>query len=782
MTTHLENQYTPVIPEERPINYNRLLRKYLSFWPWFTVSVITCLCIGYVYSSCSVPMYKISARILVNDDKKGGGLSASKDVIGNLGGLLGTKSTVDNEVEVLKTKYLMERVVRDLKLNITYFIKGSFGQYNELYTSPFLINRFNMEDSVASIYFKVRRVSTNTVALAGENIDTVVNYNAKVKLPGIGYIQVTRNRAVPFSAEDYSFSSQSVRSKVAQIESNLSALVGNKQITIIDLILNNPVPKKGEDILNRLIYNYVQENLRGKNEVADSTIAFINRRLMIISSDLGEAETSIQTFKQKNNLADMSEQGKLLVISSGEYVSELAKVETQISIVKSLQDYLKDSGRNKRVLPSALASPDIVFTGAIEKYNTLVLERGRMLIGLSEANPIILNLDKEISNARKDIESNLGSTLVGLDITHSRLKRQMEGAEGKIQQVPTTERNYLRLARQQQIKQELFIFLMQKSEETAISKTANLANSRTIDPPQAELIPFAPKKMNIQLLSLAFGFMLPLLIISIKELFNDKVQSKDDILENTVVPIIGEISHNSVVDSLAVASNNRSAISEQFRALRTNLNFYLKSKDEKIILITSSMAGEGKSFVAINLGSILALAGFKVCLMELDLRKPGLSSKLGVSSTAGFTNYVISDLVEVNDVITPLNIHKNLFLVSSGPLPPNPAETLMNERTNLLLNELRSQFDYIIIDAPPVGIVTDAQLLSSHSHMCLYLVRQGYTRKEQISIVQELYASEKMKTIGIVVNDIPISGGYGYGYGYGYGDYNKDVSKRKLAS
>lgn len=572
---------------------------------------------------------------------------------------------------------------------------------------------------------------------------------------------------------------ESIRSKVSKLESDLNVAVANKQITIVDLSINNTIPKKGEDILNRLIFNYVQENLTDKNEVADSTIAFINRRLMIISSELGSAEANIESFKQKNNLADMSEQGRLLVATSGQNISELAKTETQISIVISLLEQLKDGSNDKRVLPSGLATQDIIFSGAIEKYNTLVLERGRKLIGLSASNPVILNLDKEIANARTDIVTNLESTLNGLKITRNKINVQMAGTEKEIRQVPATERNYLKLARQQQIKQELFIFLMQKSEETAISKTANIANSKTIDPPQAEIIPFAPKKMNIYVFSLGIGLFMPLAFFYLKDLLNDKVGSKEEVVKHANVSVIGEISHNHDVDNLVVANRSRSPIAEQFRALRTNLSFYLRSSQEKVILITSSMSGEGKSFCAINLGNILALSGKKVCLVELDLRKPGLSSKLGIKQSAGFTNYIISNAVETVDIIKPLAINENLYIISSGPLPPNPAETILNPRTGELLLKLKEQFDYIIIDAPPIGIVTDAQLLANHADICLYLVRQNYTRREQLDIVKNLRHSNKMKQLAVVINDIPPARSYGYAYGYGYGEYGQEEQKSR---
>jgi tyrosine-protein kinase Etk/Wzc len=314
--------------------------------------------------------------------------------------------------------------------------------------------------------------------------------------------------------------------------------------------------------------------------------------------------------------------------------------------------------------------------------------------------------------------------------------------------------------------------LMQKAEETAISKTSNISVAKVIDPPKADGTPISPRKGIIYLGGLMVGLFLPVIAIFTSSLLSTAIKTKQDIISLTPGPVIGEISHNKSSDNLVVANQSRSAISEQFRALRTNLSFYLKNKDEKIILLTSSMSGEGKSFTAINLGNILALAGKKVLLMEMDLRKPGLSAKLGISNDLGFSTYTVNQDLTANDIIKPLTINKNMFIVPSGPLPPNPAETLMSDRTDGLIKELKQIFDYIILDAPPVGIITDAQLLSDYADATIYLVRQKITRKDQLKIVEDLYSSKKMKNIGIVVNDILSK--Y-YGYGYGYGNYGQEI-------
>jgi len=772
-----EDQFVEDLNKESQFNVVHFFYKVLSNWFWILFSILLCLIASYLYVRYTTPIYSIGARVLVNDDKKGGGMGGG-NALGDLGGLLGSKSTVDNEVEIFKTKYLMQQVVRDMNLNVTYFDEGTIMQI-ELYKSPFIVQEVKFDENVAGSHVSVEILKNNKLSLKIGDQDTIVNFNQNFNLPGVGVVQIKRNYAVPIQHEKYSFNIVSVKARAASLMNNLSVGVTNKQITIIDLSLSYPVPKKGEDILNRLIYNYVQSNLKDKNEVADSTIKFIKNRLNYIGEELSGLEGNIQTFKQKNNLADMSEQGKLLVSSTGQFVTDLAKVETQISVLNSLEGYLKDENV-QRVLPSSLISEDIVFSGLIEKYNSLLLEKDRRLISTTLNNPVIINLDEQIANLRKDMLSNLISTRSSFMISKNRIAKQMSNAEGQIQEVPKTERNYLNLARQQQIKQELYIFLMQKSEETAISKTSNIANSRTIDPPEAASVPFTPKKKIIYIIGLAIGLIFPIALLYLMELLNTKIQSKEDITDNTNVPIIGEIIHNMENDNLVVANSSRSVIAEQFRALRTNLTFYLPGSSSKVIMLTSSMGGEGKSFVSLNLGNILALSGKKVVLMELDLRKPGLSLKLDVLNDNGFTNYIIDPSLNIDNIIKPLSIHPNIYIVNSGPIPPNPAELLMNNRMGELISELRTKFDYIIIDAPPLGLVTDPQLIEPHADICLYVVRQKYTNKDQLKIVDALYRDKKMKKLGIVINDIDVSSGYGYGYGYGYGNYGNEGTKKTL--
>jgi len=763
--------------EEDSIDLKRIFRLLLEKWPWFIISIAACLIVGFIYARYTPSVYQIGAKLLVNDDQKGGGVGNKSSALMDLGSVLGSKSSVDNETEILKTRFLMEQVVRQMQLNIIY-AKNSNWVRTELEESPIHLNIINSIDTIEYTRLDVQKDASNNLIVKAEDFEKVVKFNEIFKVDGIGTIQLTSNPTVKLTNSKYSITVCSIDERVAEMMKQLSVAATNKQVTIIDLGLVYPLQAKGEEVLRTLITKYTETNLSDKNSIADSTYKFIHERINIIASELGDVENKVESFKQTNRLSDMSEQSKLLVQNTGQFTTELAKAETQVTVMNDLENYLKDEQKNKRVFPTSLLPQDMIFSELIAQYNSLLIERDKQLLSVTEGSPFIQNIDSQISGLRRGILANIQSTKNTYVLTRNKLRSQLNQVENQIGGVPQIEKNYLKLARNQQIKQELYIFLMQKAEETAISKTSNISVAKVIDPPKAAVVPISPKKKVIFTISILLGLILPIVIIVASDLLTTTVRTKDDISNFTNVPIIGEISHNYTNDNLTVANQSRSSISEQFRALRTNLQFYLKDHDQKVILLTSSMSGEGKSFTAINLGNILALSGKKVLLMELDLRKPGLSAKLNIVNSLGFSNFNISSNLKIDDIIKPLSINKNMFIVPSGPLPPNPAEILMNENTGKLINELKDRFDYIILDTPPIGIITDAQLLSQYADMTIYLVRQKVTQKEQLKIAEDLYRNGKMKNIGIVVNDIDNKA---YGYGYGYGSYGESEPPSSLS-
>jgi len=751
--------------ENPQFNFKQVISRIQKNWHWFLISLLLCLFVAFLYLRYTAPVYKTTSEILITEDKAP---NPADDVISKaFGGQFGMGNSVDGEAEILKTRLIMGKVVRELKTYIKYYHKGKI-RLVELYkTTPFVLHLLNSPDSILPQQLEIKMIGTK-VEVTGEDFVKQVNLYQAFRVPGLGNVQIEKGEEEPDPEQIYTVKIATVNKTIIDYMKKLDVSIPIIMVKILQLNFTDEVPRKSEDVLNKLTELYISGTLSDKNRVADSTIAFIENRLVYVGKELGHIEGNVQTFKQQNKLTDISAQSTQLISSTKESVNDLAKAETQLSVLAAVEKHLTQAGAAESIVPSGALLDDPSFGSLVERYNTIVLEKEKKSISQTEDNPYMQNLNAQIARAKADMLAGLRSLKKSLLISKSKLESQSNTIAGQVRNVPAVERTYLDLARQQQIKQELYVFLLKKREETAISKTSNISNCRIIEPP-ISLEPISPIKVNVIGYAIVLGLLIPAGSILLKEKLYTRIISKEQIRSATSVPIIGEIGHNSVYgESIVVSEQARTSIAEQFRSLRTNLSFFLKGED-KTILLTSSMSGEGKSFISINLATVLAISGKKVVVMEMDLRKPNLSNKLNLKNDFGFTNYVVNKDLHPQDIVVPSGLNENLFIISSGRIPPNPTEIIMTERTEALMKSLSAQFDYVIIDAPPIGMVTDAQLLSKYAQLNLYVVRQHYTYKEQLAILQDLYANEKMKNIAILVNDMKNRSGYGYGYAYGYG-------------
>lgn len=742
----------------------QLIAKVLHNWYWFVLLVIMSLVAAWLYLRYTTPTYRINAKILIQDDSKGGGMPGP-EIFEQLE-LFNNKSSVDNEMEILQSRTLLEQVVTNLHLNVVYYAEGRIKETEQYGNLPFHAEWLSMKDTLShTITYEIRPVGDGKYSITNDDINLTANWNDTIRVPE-GVLMLKRDKIFPFEYDAYQMKVSSIEKTVAKYRLNLDMGIPNKQVSVIDLMLASDVPGKGERVLNELITTYLQNGKEDKNRVADSTISFIDNRLMIVSRELSDVEMAIQQFKQANDVADLSEQAKLLVNNSSESAKLLSDAQVRLNIVESLEQYIKDEKNNKRIVPSSLVVTDATFIALIEKYNALQMQRERLTMSSTDANPLVLNIDQQLAGLRGDISSNLASFKKGVEIELRELQRHSGAMTQQVKKVPAKERVFLDYSRQQALKQDLYLFLLKKREESAISKTSNIAKARIIDLAKSETLPFKPKKAFIFVLAFLIGLAIPSLILYLRDLLNRRISSKDDIVSQTPVPVIAEIGHSADLD-LSTKEGSQSVVAEQFRAMRTNLQFVLSGEKDKVILLTSSMSGEGKTFVATNLATVLGLSEKKVLLMELDLRKPKISEKLGISNSVGFSTYAIGRS-QLEDIIKPSGINENCWIIPSGPIPPNPAELLMLDQTVKLFAELRSMFDYIIIDTAPIGLVTDAQLLAKNADATLYLVRQAYTFKQQLLLTKELFLQRKMPRLNLVINDVKNGHTYGYGYGYSY--------------
>ena len=755
-----------------------ILDKAVEFWPLF-ISFIAIFLIGaYVYLRYSTPVYQIQSKVYIKDNTKGG--MAEGQVFQDLGVRTGV-STIENEIEILKSRNLMKRVVEELNLNIRYLTKGRI-KTSELYKNgPFGIIPLYDNDSI-----KINR--GYKIDIKGNNFDLTEGnrtfkgvYGDTIKV-SIGDIVVVKNNDVKPEFEkggEFFFTIGPIGPLAKEYSNALTIEPVNKLVSIIRILINDIIPERGEDIIDKLIEVYIKANIDDRNRVINGTIEFVDDRLIEVKRDLSNVETEIEVFKRANNIANIDEQSKMLFANTNDNTKQLTQNEVQLRVIESLTSYLQTNKNNTRVVPSAFFVNDVSLNNLINNYNALQGQKESLLLTNTENSPYVRNLDLRLENSRKDILGNLTSAKRSLEASISELNSDNLRYNTKIKTVPASERIFLEYSRQQNIIEQLYLFLLKKREETAISKSATVASARVIDPAQAEDSPVAPNGKRTFLIAFVIGILIPGGWVFIKELLNVKISSKADIGRITIMPIIGEIGHNHTNETLAIKKDSRSQLSEQFRVLRTNLQFLLANSDEKTILITSSMSGEGKSFVAINLASTLALLNKRVVLLELDLRKPKVSVHFGIDNNVGLSSYAIGK-AGVEDIIKPSGVLEGLYIIPSGAIPPNPAELITLPKVTGLITQLKKDFDYVVLDTAPVGLVTDAQLLNSHADIVLYVVREAYTFKQQVETSNDLFMAGKMKRMSIVMNDIRVKRGYNYGYGYGsYSNGYFDVDNEK---
>jgi len=546
----------------------------------------------------------------------------------------------------------------------------------------------------------------------------------------------------------------------------------NKTASVLTLSLVDPVPDKGIDIINKLIDVYNREEVEDKNLIASNTILFIDGRLKYLVRELSDVERDVERYKKKNEVTNVSSEAQDYLQNASDYTKRLADYDIQINVLESLEAYLHRPGRQYDLVPSNLSAQDVTLTSLIGKFNELQLERKRLLTAVQPESPIVAGLNEQISALRINILENLRNIKNEFVITKGKLKESSSSYESRIQNIPSIERDLLEIQRQKSIKEGLYTYLLQKREESAISLASTVSNSRIIDKAMAGDTPVKPQGQLIYLVAFVFGLGLPVAIIYIRDLLNDKVMCVDEVKGITGMPILGEIAHAQNEQTLVITQKSRSPISEMFRLIRSNLEFASIDNKNRVILVTSSMSGEGKTFFCLNLGASLALTGKRTILLEFDIRKAKLLRGLGIDETKnGIVDYLVSEELGPLDLIQSVPEVENLFVIGAGPVPPNPGEMLLSKKISNLITTLESMFDYIIIDTSPVGLVADTFSLTKYSDMSIYMVRYNYTQKNQLGIIRDIYESKKLRNPFLVLNDAKRENTYGYGYGYGYG-YN----------
>ena len=771
---------------EEQVNIQELLFRYLIHWPWFVVSVIICLAVAWGYLRLTTPVYNISATVLIKDEKKGGGANMSSELERmGLDGFVSSSNNVDNEIEVLRSKSLAREVVNRLGLFVTYMDKDEF-PVRELYrTSPVLVSLTPQEADKLPGRMEVSMVLQPAGAMDVQI--TVGEKGYRKRFDNLPAVFPTDEGTVAFFANNDT--TTSVRSENVAKERHITAFINrpisvakgyanslsiaptSKTTSVVIISLKNSSTRRGMDFINKLLEMYNINANNDKNEVAQKTAEFIDERIGIISKELGSTEQDLENFKRSAGITDLSSEAQIALTGNAEYEKKRVENQTQINLVMDLQRYMK--GNEYEVLPSNIGLQDAASADAINRYNQMLVERKRLLRTSTENNPTIVNLDTSIRAMRSNVQATLDATLKGLQITKDDLAREANRYFRRINDAPTQERQFVSIARQQEIKAGLYLMLLQKREENAITLAATANNAKIIDEALADNSPVSPRRMMIYLTALVFGIGIPVGIIYLIGLTKFKIEGRADVEKLTLLPVVGDIPlADEKTGSIAVFENKNNLMSETFRNIRTNLQFMLEN-GKNVILMTSTVSGEGKSFISSNLAISLSLLGKKVVIVGLDIRKPGLNKVFNIPKKEhGITQFLTDPTTNLMDLVQPSDINKNLFILPGGTVPPNPTELLARDGLEKAIEILKQNFDYVILDTAPVGMVTDTLLIGRTADLSVYVCRADYTRKAEFTLINELAENNKLPNLCVVINGLDLQKKK-YGYYYGYGKYGK---------
>lgn len=771
---------------EEQVNIQELLFRYLIHWPWFVVSIIICIACAWGYLRLTTPIYNISATVLIKDEKKGGGASMSSDLEKmGLEGFVSSSSNVDNEIEVLRSKSLAREVVNNLGLFVTYMDEDEFPSKELYHTSPVLVSLTHQEADKLPGRMEINMILQPTGALGVQITVGEKEYRKQFdKLPAVF---PTDEGTVAFFANNDTLSAVCPEnitkerhitafinrpfSVLKEYVNSLSIAPTSKTTSVVVISLENTNTRRGRDYINKLLEMYNINANNDKNEVAQKTAEFIDERIGIISKELGSTEQDLENFKRSAGITDLSSEAQIALTGNAEYEKKRVENQTQINLVMDLQRYMK--GNEYEVLPSNIGLQDAASAGAIDRYNQMLVERKRLLRTSTENNPTIINLDTSIRAMRTNVQATLDATLKGLQITKEDLAREASRYSRRINDAPTQERQFVSIARQQEIKSGLYLMLLQKREENAITLAATANNAKIIDEALADDNPISPKKTIVYLAALVLGVGFPVGVIYLIGLTKFKIEGRADVEKLTSLPVVGDIPlADEKTGSIAVFENQNNLMSETFRNVRTNLQFMLEN-GKNVILVTSTISGEGKSFISANLAISLSLLGKKVVIVGLDIRKPGLNKVFNIPKKEhGITQYLTNTTANLMDFVQPSDINKNLFILPGGTVPPNPTELLARGGLEKAIETLKANFDYVILDTAPVGMVTDTLLIGRVADLSVYVCRADYTHKAEFTLINELAENNKLPNLCIAVNGLDLNSRK-YGYYYGYGKYGK---------
>lgn len=767
----------PNFEDDDSINIKRYLALFLSNWYWFVIALFIAVTISYGINRYSEKIFTVSSTLLIKDGQNGGGLSFAENFMPG-SNVFNNRQNLNNEIGILKSFKLNKRVIDSLpEFRTVYFGVGRRNIVeSRLYKScPFMVKTRSIDFQPKGVKVNVRIVSDSTLIV---EIDGAYNIKEPLKIGDRFNEKEFDFQIIPRGSETYPYNPEGSNkyyfyfSGSAELANYYRGKLGvtpiDKEATLVNLFASGFVPEQEVDYLNKLMDIYISQGLEDKNQIADSTTKFINRQLGQIADSLKVAEDKLQNFRLENKLVDLSKEGTVIQNRMEQVENEKTALDLQHQYYLYLKEYLVSKNESGDIVsPSVMGVTDPTVERLVQELASLQLKKKQLSLNLSGELPAVNLMEENIVTARKSLSENVESSLANLDRLIINTNKRIDQVYSEMHKLPGIERRMINIQRKFDINNTVYTYLLEKRAETGIAKASNVSDNKIID--EAEVInaiSIKPKTGGNNLKAILLGLLVPGVIISLLYYFNNRIIDNGDVIKRTNVPIIGYISHNDDKKEIPIIEKPGSALSESFRAVRTTLKYFIKDVKNPVIVVTSTVSSEGKTFISTNLAAITALLGKKVLLIGLDLRKPRIHKILGIDNSEGLSTYLSSNC-DYKAVIQPTSI-PNLFYAPSGPVPPNPAELIEGDRMAAFIELAKKEFDFIIIDTPPVAVVSDTLLLSKFVDINIFVIRQRYSSKNTLELIHELFQTGRLQNMGIIINDISLTGYYGYGLRYGY--------------
>ena len=764
-------------------NIDALLNIYSSQWKWFLLSLLFCFSIVFSYLRYfTVPSFQASTTLILKDDK--GSINPELKILDDFGGKSNLNTNVDNEIEIMKSRTLIEETIKNLNLNVILLARGRILDKDLYGKAPIKVEFTNTNNQFYNTKFEIDFVgnTSNTFILEmnDENPNFFLNrkkifrYGELIKTK-YGNLTISKNYNSKINYRNLSILVIPFDEAVASYQNKIKIAPVPSASGIVEISIADPIVLKSIDFLTAFVNNYNQAAIANKNSVFEKTSRFISERLKVVTQELDGVEGDVASFKRSNNLLNVESESSNLFEESKGYDQKLEDFDLQSNSISSILNIAKKSNYtdllpNTIIIRQGQGQGDIL--GFINSYNQLVLDRNKILKSATSENPNVIKIEQQLISLKNNIISVLTSFQAITKNQKADLIKSKSILNAKILNLPKMELQFKVISRQQKVKEGLYLFLLQRREESALYLSTTISDARVVDSPKTLPIPVSPNKSTLYLVALLIGLLFPLSIFYLIDFMNNKIKSRYDLQGETTIPFIGDLPKSDTPNEI-MKPENRTSSAEALRIISTNLEFMLTEVPEgeaKTIFLTSTFPKEGKTFVSVNLAATFALTGKKVLLMSMDIRNPKLSEYIVLPDDRGVTNYLSSKDSKIEDMILKQEGFKNFDVLPPGVIPPNPAELLMGTRVDDLFKYLKLQYDYIIVDTSPVNLVTDTLLLAKHSDCFVYIVRANFLEKKMLQIINLLYKENKLKNMCMLLNDTNFSKlGYGYTYGYTYG-------------